>query len=426
MTVTGLQILERTAQKRPDLCVVGKATGGTTTTCIDTTRLQGDTLPADLFAGCWIMFVSGTNIGVLARIDQFAGSSGTITFSPAAGAAVVSGDEYVITRHVLLPSDFFQARDRALNVRCSRWSIKPLSVLTDVETWTTKINGSETLTAAAMSFPDELAAKSLLVNNNAGGTNGGVKSESYYVQAGVDSLRATGMVSVRTGTANIIIRDVTNGANISLNGTSSFTLRGWQHFDVSCAVPSGCGEVQVWIEGAGTSDVAEWCNVALLPLQATRFSLQSRVLSETEVGEIYGRRGPTNIARWREWVPLDASRSRGGGALTELVFASPPGAFAGGVFYQEQHHYDALQSAYFAASDHSAGLAATTDCELDYIEAATVVELLENRAQDPLLNKVYLAAEKDLGFWERKLGAKPIVVEEQDPPSRRPFLMPLR
>lgn len=413
VTASGKQIMEQIARKRPELAVLGKATGGTTTTCIDTQRLRGDTLPVDYFGGdAWIYFLSGSNAGFEGKIDQLAGSSGTLTFSPAASNPVASGDEYIVLRHGLRVDAWQHARDRALTKRCSMWRPKPLSMLTDVEAWTILL-GDETLATQALDFPTQFVAQAARVTNAS--ANGGLSSEQLNVQPN-QSYRLAGRVSVRSGTAILRARDRSGNADITLSGTSQFTKLGWQRFDTTFTIPSGCEKLQIWPTGSESSAIVDWAAISLLPLDATRFNLQSRVLSDTEIGRIYGWRGPNDNPRRPEWVRLTADRHRSA-SLGELVFDSPPGAFSE-VWYEEQHHYAALQTDYFATSDRTTGDAATTDCAIEYVAAATVVELLENQAQDPVLNKTYLAAEKDLGFWDRKVGAPAIVIDETVPPAR--------
>ncbi len=410
--VTGLQIRQRLLRKRRELGIVGQASSGSTTTLVDLQRLRGDTLPADLFgADAWLRITSGLGAGSVAKIDQLSGATGTITFSPAAGGVVTTGDTYEVWRHGIHPDEPDAARDRALTMRCTMWRLRPLSVLTDVETWTGK-TGVETLTVDTMAFPDELAAQSLLVTNN-GQASGAATSESYYVSGQIATFRLSGRVSVRSGTASVRVRDVTNAALISLNGQTQFTGRGWQRFEVTFQAPASCQEIQAWLGGVEATAVTEWAGVGLLPMQASRFSLPGRVLSETEVGRIYAWRGPQLQPQRPDWVLLQADRHRSA-LLGELVFGQAPGAFAE-VWYQELHHYAALQTDYLSAANRTAGDTATTDCPLDYIEAATVVELIENMTQDPVLNRIYLAAEKDLGFFDRKLGARPFTVGVQVP-----------
>ncbi len=425
MSVTGQQIRERIARRRREMAYLGQSTGGTSTTCVDTVNLRGDTLPADYFgADAWIRFTTGSNAGFVGKVDQVSGASGTITFSPAAVNAVVANDRYEIWRHGIRADEPDAARDRALISRCAMWRLKVLSVLTDVETWGAQ--GTGVGASTVLDFPNELFAASNVVTNAA--LNDGIKSESYYVQpqgspGGLSSFRIFGDVSVHAGTGKIRVRDITNNADIALNGLAQFTLRGMQRFDCTFQVPAGCQEIQVWPTGAEANAVVEWAGVGLLPMNISRLNLQARVLSEAEVGRVYGWRGPQQNPHRPEYVRLPVERHRSA-ARVELIFGEVPGS-VGAVYYMEQHHYAALQTEYLAQGDRTTGDTATTDCPLEYIEAATVVELLENVARDGALTQLYQTALKDLAFWDRKVGALPISVEEQEPATARLFTMGL-
>ena len=73
------------------------ATGGTTTTLIDTNNLKQ---PDDFWNGAWLYIANDasatTNDGKVRLISDFANSSGTMTFLEPLGAANASSDEYEI------------------------------------------------------------------------------------------------------------------------------------------------------------------------------------------------------------------------------------------------------------------------------------------------------------------------------------------
>ena len=123
--------------------------------------------------------------------------------------------------------------------------MKPLSKIIEVADWSVAAYassaGGETDAAASvvtLAFPEELFTSSLLVTNSA--ANGYDASPSIYVQP-TQQFRLWGRVSVRAQTASVRVRDITNGADITLSGTSTFTLRGWQWFELTLTVPTGCG-----------------------------------------------------------------------------------------------------------------------------------------------------------------------------------------
>lgn len=91
--------------------IQGTATGGSTTTLIDTNTLQY----VDSF---WneqtVLFTSGTNNGVQRKVQTFTSASSQATLYSAATAAVVSGDTYELYRR-FSPTDIKTALNAAIN-----------------------------------------------------------------------------------------------------------------------------------------------------------------------------------------------------------------------------------------------------------------------------------------------------------------------
>lgn len=75
----------------------GTATGGTTTTLIDTVyRVEED----DYFNGQTLFMLSGDNANISRSITDFANSTATLTISPALDDAPVAGDRYLISQAI--------------------------------------------------------------------------------------------------------------------------------------------------------------------------------------------------------------------------------------------------------------------------------------------------------------------------------------
>jgi len=96
------------------LVVAGTATGGSSTTLVDTGRL---TFPNnDDLNGFWVYIHDGTGEGQERLITDFVASTDTITVAPAWGTNAASGSEYIVTR-------FFSAHevDRAIDATLARY-----------------------------------------------------------------------------------------------------------------------------------------------------------------------------------------------------------------------------------------------------------------------------------------------------------------
>jgi hypothetical protein len=95
----------------------GTATGnGSTTTLLDTNYIGGD----DEFNGGWLVFTSGTNDGLIRRVTDYATSTGTLTFKPAATASTATNDTYEFWRSEYPPDRIHEFINQALIQRTPR------------------------------------------------------------------------------------------------------------------------------------------------------------------------------------------------------------------------------------------------------------------------------------------------------------------
>ena len=90
--------------------------GGSTTTLVDANYIGGD----DEFNGGWLVFTSGTNDGLIRRVTDYASSSGTFTFKPAATAATASSDTYEYWRAEYPPERIHEFINQAIIQRTPR------------------------------------------------------------------------------------------------------------------------------------------------------------------------------------------------------------------------------------------------------------------------------------------------------------------
>jgi hypothetical protein len=90
--------------------------GGSTTTLVDANYIGGD----DEFNGGWLVFTSGTNDGLIRRVTDYASSSGTFTFKPAATASTASSDTYEYWRAEYPPERIHEFINQAIIQRTPR------------------------------------------------------------------------------------------------------------------------------------------------------------------------------------------------------------------------------------------------------------------------------------------------------------------
>lgn len=352
-------------------------------------------------------------------------ANGDINFDPVSTAAILSGTKYELWR--VWPDDVDVARDKALTGRCAPWRVKVLSILPPVEEWSTSaydvVLGGETDSAGAvtdLTFPDTMFFRGMLITNS--GANGYLASRSFYVQPD-QKYRIFGRVSARAQTPSVRVRRITaTAADITLDETATYTLRGNKWFEVAFTIPAGCGEVQIWLGGASASCIALWSGVGILPAHETVLTHESRVLGEHDVAHYYAFSLPSEATGPVHWTPIRGVQRMAAGAGVMAVFDSPPGISP--VYYSERHRYAALQSDYMTKADRTEGDQTDTDCNDDYLCWATLVELLEPRAAtlNDAEQGVYRDAVKNLKAWDRRVGADPLVVPERTNQGTIPVL----
>ena len=89
---------------------------GSTTTIVDANTIGGD----DEYNGGWLVFTSGTNDGLIRRVTDYASSSGTFTFKPAATASTASSDTYEYWRAEYPPERIHEFINQAIIQRTPR------------------------------------------------------------------------------------------------------------------------------------------------------------------------------------------------------------------------------------------------------------------------------------------------------------------
>ena len=109
--------IRRSIASNLDQSPASSASGnGSTTTVVDANTIGGD----DEYNGGWIVFTSGTNDGLIRRVTDYASSSGTFTFKPAATAATASSDTYEYWRAEYPPERIHEFINQAIIQRTPR------------------------------------------------------------------------------------------------------------------------------------------------------------------------------------------------------------------------------------------------------------------------------------------------------------------
>lgn len=129
-SITRPALRRRIAAAMQDDIVHSTATGGTTTTLVDTGKL--DLFSDDSLNGAWVYIHTGTELGTERAITDFTGSTGTITVTEAWSAGPDSTSQYEVHRRFTV-EQYDAAIDQA--IRASRWGhlhqVRRRSLITD-------------------------------------------------------------------------------------------------------------------------------------------------------------------------------------------------------------------------------------------------------------------------------------------------------
>jgi hypothetical protein len=253
----------------------------------------------------------------------------------------------------------------ALTVDCGAWVPFVLTLVTDgdMETPTADVatywtgSGAGTKSKVDITgFPHRFARQALRFANAAAGeyvypgSINVVPGDTYYV-----NVLARALVS----TTALTMRDVTNGANITLEATATDTTqKQWVMLYSTFTVPSGCYQIRPHLGGVLITADVYWACLYLVRLGDTRISLPARITQMNRIGRVYQRMGGDIDEFYRgEDLEYDIEQVQGG---YDLILSR--GVLGGlwPVYAEEWQNYTSL------ASD-----IATTTCDLDYVTAHT-------------------------------------------------------
>jgi len=349
----------------------------------DTEMLQADTIAPTIFDGAYVRIntAGGVAAGEIVRVDYVDGVNGRLNVTPDWSSAPTTSARYEIFRPGVDPDDADRARDNALTDVCSQWYLHPVSEVTNAayvealssSNWEAINNAA--IAKQVLGFPMEFARDSILVTNS--GANGGAESFSIYTQPG-KSFYLWVPVSGRTGTAEVVVRDITNSADITLNGTSTLTGRGWSAIEVTGQIPSGCYEITIRLQAQGASDIAEYGPICFHWQEQRRISLPARVVSREWVGPV--QRLTNQAIADDNWAQEDINEVLGVRVEqvsdnVQLRFNEPLSTQPH--FYLERAYYSALSATYITDAARATGDAATTLCPTDYVVPAMTKLLAE-------------------------------------------------
>lgn len=367
------------------LRLLGSATGGAANYITDSLRLISGAHPSTLYEDCWVRMTSGTSAGEVSKVDVLDQDLGRLYVTPSFGAAIATGETYEIIRAGIRPDDLDRARDEALTRYCSQWALQPLSELLNAD-WEDAIGTTWAVTSATQAIQTNIGFPVASVGRNANrvtnsGAGGYTQSTSLFTRPGQTFFFYV-PVSARTGTAEVIVRDVTNSATVTTSGTATATGRGWTGIQLTGSVPAGCYEMAIRLSGVAATAVIDWGPVFFHWQGQRRIVLPDRLDSRDAVGRVYRLMSYALVGSGDDWgqeaqieVPNVRRAMSNDNVFLQFSDESPMGDYP--YSYQERIFYDTLSATYLTVAAREVGDAATTLCPLDYAAAGTVRVLAE-------------------------------------------------
>lgn len=292
----------------------GTATGGSTSTVVDTGTLQSSGYPDDKYKGMWarIEYDAGGAAAApeleIRPVTSSTASSGTVTVNPVYSASPASGDRYQLwafmhPQKVLDTLDQVMTQDAFL----PDWGICTEVPDGDMEqnnitNWTDSGNAS---TSKSTSEPMMSGKRYLTIDGQAGDYAESallrvVPGRRYHVSALARDTNGG-------ATAKLIAYDKTNSATISSVTTASrTTVRIWMEI----TVPSTCYAMAIRLQSVA-ADQTDWDDVCVYALDSQDLPLPWWVSNKSQVKGVFKSRW-TDIGD-NQWDPIpwgDLDRDR--------------------------------------------------------------------------------------------------------------------
>lgn len=356
-------------------------TGTSASSVTDATRLAGTAVYGpQAFQGYWVRVSSGARDGEKVRAAMLTPATGVLNLSPSLSGALASGDSVELWHPRLDPDVVDAAIDRALSQICTRWRVVPLTMLADgdmvaqdTSAWTAS---AATLSKVEKSGQERFQGQTLRVQNSAAN---GYAAQTLNVRGG-ETYDLAALVQAATGTAELVVYDLTTASEIPLDATRAvWSGRAFQLLKASFVVPTTCEEVSIRLRGQEANADVYWAWVALMPRDATQVVMPARVAQHSFVGPFYRVVGDDwPELRWYGFPRPDIEDTGGGGYMVTLqpFMSIPLLAWSGAlIFWSELANYAPLRSDYHTVAQRAAGDAAETDCPPEYVTWAALSEL---------------------------------------------------
>ena len=253
---------------------------------------------------------------------------------------------------------------------------------------------------------------------------------NWHIQVLMRSMATVAGAAAGTGGAEIIVRDLTNSADITLDSSMNTKSRGWKFLDSTFTIPSTCHQFAVRLQTVTSGEFSEFAWVQLMDTEQTRFALPRRITTKRRIGPIYERIGDQyGEFRRRVWLGSIERRDMQGRGVS-LILSPAPGQRS--LWYYEKVNFPKLTSSYTGGEGGGTTLGLDDDnvtwCSLEWVTQAALVEcykylIKRDRRQMPERWLAELAdAESELIAIQDDYGIEGMLVEDSPKPIGRVIL----
>ena len=238
-------------------------------------------------------------------------------------------------------------------------------------------------------------------------------TDRWFLEVPCSAFLTAATQTLAVGT--VVVRDVTNSADITLSGVTTHTGRGVGMISVLFDIPNGCYEIHVRLGSSTNAATTVWGGMAMHERDQYRFSLQDRVTSRKRVGGFYTlereTESGTSDERYKNAPFQSIERVQVGGQVEIYI---NPNTQEFPMFYYERGYYERMNPNYFTTTHRLTGDLAMTDAQKEYIISATAA-----RVAKYYLDKFgaewqddWIRASADFNYWEGQHGPEPKLVAE--------------
>ena len=270
----------------------GTNTGTSASAITDDVRFGGSRGSDRIENGCEVYITSGGAApeDETTRLNsKFVKATGIATLDPALTAVLADGDTFAI---LYLPFRFAELHDSviyALTQKLWERSERPVSLVTSGDLFVdgdwTESGATDTVTAPT--FPwglDEMRVENASANDYTASVSIPVEAgKTYFLEA---TARAT--ASPATNTPTLVLRDLTNGENITLNEATTTEQEPTILSNPNTLIPDDCGLVEVRIGNAEADGDSYWSNIQFRKAGARQFTFPDRIEAD-RIGRVFYR-----------------------------------------------------------------------------------------------------------------------------------------